>query len=150
MTWNFALFSFWLTDRPKDGLWVNAITCAEIAPVGCCLGEPTCNSSSVQGHTDKDMLTIHHSSNQPFTAIKIPWHPCVEQVNNEISGLSSLRRRCAVRLCMSSPIFLSRQKVPILSWWKGKHGNFYLNILACNMQARPWYLISILGLLIDK
>ena len=44
---------FWLTDRPKDGLWVNAITCAEIAPVGCCLGEPTCNSSSVQGHTDE-------------------------------------------------------------------------------------------------
>ena len=26
---------------------------------------------------------------------------CVEQVNNEISGLSSLRWRCAVRLCMS-------------------------------------------------
>ena len=25
-----------------------------------------------QGHTDEDMLTIHHSSNQPFTAIKIP------------------------------------------------------------------------------
>ena len=39
---------FWLTDRPKDSLWVNAITCAESAPVGCCLGEPTCNSSSVR------------------------------------------------------------------------------------------------------
>ena len=88
---------FWLTDRPKDGLWVNAITFAEIAPVGCCLGEPTCNSSCVQGHTDEDILTIHHSSNQPFTAIKIPWHSCVEQVNIEISGLSALR----LRLCMS-------------------------------------------------
>ena len=95
---------FWLTDRPKASLWVNAITCAEIAPVGCCLGEPTCNSSSMQGHTDEYILTIQLwclSSNQPFTAIEIPWHSCVEQVNNEISGLSSLRWRCAVRLRMS-------------------------------------------------
>ena len=33
---------------------------------------------------------------------------------------------------------------------EGKHGNFYLNKLALNMQARPWYLISILGLIDDK
>ena len=43
------------------------------------------------------ILTIHHSSNQPFTAIKIPCHSCVEQVNNKISELSSLLWRCVVR-----------------------------------------------------
>ena len=46
---------------------------------------------------------------------------------------------------LCSPVFLSRQKVTILSWWKWKHENFYLNKLALNMQARPWYLISILA-----
>ena len=70
----------------------------------------------------RSILTIHHSSNQPFTAIKIPCHSCVEQVNNEISGLSSLRWRCAVR---------------------------FLNKLTGNMQARPWSLVSILALLHD-
>ena len=47
---------------------------------------------------------------------------CVAQVNNKISGLSSLRWRCVVR---------------------------FLNKLTCNTQARPWSLVSILALLHD-
>ena len=52
------------------------------------------------------------------------------------------------RATFVQPNLLSRQKV--LFYHDGKHGNFYLNSLALNMQARPWYLISILGLLDDK
>ena len=112
-----------LTHRSSEGRFVSQChhVCGNCSS-GLFPGEPTCNSSSVQGHTDEGILTIHHSSNQPFTTIKILWHSCVEQVNNENSGLSSLRWRWAER---------------------------FLNKLTRNRQARPWSLVSILALLHD-